>query len=45
MKEVESNFRELLQNSPDLVRQVMAMLSCARISQFESVILQSSLRA
>jgi prefoldin subunit 1 len=25
MKEVESNFRELLQNSPDLARQVMAM--------------------
>lgn len=25
MKEVESNFRELLQNSPELARQVMAM--------------------
>jgi prefoldin subunit 1 len=25
MKEVESHFRELLQNSPELARQVMAM--------------------
>ena len=40
MKEVESNFRELLQNSPELARQVMQMSVMSKAARFQCTALK-----